>query len=78
MLGWYSNRAGHFIYALLTQLQLIYAGLVEMLAEDFVHSSPDRVQGLDGLKALVSLFAGASLMSILGCAVSAPPRSFSY
>ncbi|KAH7104392.1 Zinc/iron permease [Auriculariales sp. MPI-PUGE-AT-0066] len=45
---------------------LIYAGTVEMLAEDFVHSGQDRLKGLDGLKALASLFAGAALMSILG------------
>ncbi|KZV84712.1 Zinc/iron permease [Exidia glandulosa HHB12029] len=47
---------------------LIYAGTVEMLAEDFVHSGEDRVSGKQGAWAIGALLAGAVLMGILGWA----------
>lgn len=50
---------------------LIYAGTVEMLAEDFVHGGEgERVSGREGAWAIGALLAGAALMGILGCVPS--------
>ena len=46
---------------------LIYAGTVEMLAEDFVHQGEERVAGAQGVWAIAALLAGAALMGVLGC-----------
>ncbi|EJD52373.1 Zinc/iron permease [Auricularia subglabra TFB-10046 SS5] len=45
---------------------LIYAGTVEMLAEDFVHASEERLKGAEGVKAIVALISGAACMGALG------------